>query len=450
MSFPAAVVSTDVSTTVNETSTSIESGPPRPWPEGDHRVRLRRRLRPLYLAAMLQGMILWVPVEKLFLDEIGFDAASIGVMAAAYAAVVPFLEIPSGILADRWSRRGVLIVASVALMVSELVGGLSTNVATYIVAAVLLGIFFAMQSGTVDSIIYDTVVEELGDSNGFEATIGRLRMWESAALVTSSLAGAGLATVTSTRLTYFLTIPFGVVSVRALLAFREPRLHEAADSATLRSQIALTYRTILGRGRLLPIIATMVLTSLLLQALLEFGPLWMVALAAPAILYGPHWAGLMSAFGLGGALAGRIKLARPATLGAVVALMMAFSLTLTATRAPIVVIVAQVGLAVLIVAVSTHLTRLLHDCIPSTIRAGVASGIGTLTWIAFLPFALTFGAVSKQAGVHAAGWLMVAVTVATAVALVRLVWVRRANPAPCEPSAPSTTLPFATLAATCA
>jgi hypothetical protein len=35
----------------------------------------RRRLRPLYLAAVLQGFTLWVPVEKLFLSEIGFDAA---------------------------------------------------------------------------------------------------------------------------------------------------------------------------------------------------------------------------------------------------------------------------------------------------------------------------------------------------------------------------------------
>jgi hypothetical protein len=38
--------------------------------------RLRRRLRPLYLAAVLQGFTLWVPVEKLFLSEIGFDAAT--------------------------------------------------------------------------------------------------------------------------------------------------------------------------------------------------------------------------------------------------------------------------------------------------------------------------------------------------------------------------------------
>ena len=65
---------------------------------------LTRRLLPLQIGVALQGLILWVPIEKLFMTEIGFDAASVGAMAAAYAAVVPLLEVPSGILADR--RRG--------------------------------------------------------------------------------------------------------------------------------------------------------------------------------------------------------------------------------------------------------------------------------------------------------------------------------------------------------
>ena len=71
----------------------------------------------------LQGLCLWVPVEKLFMTEIGFDARMFGVMAAAYAVVMPVLEMPSGILADRWSRRGVLLLAVLALFASVAVGG---------------------------------------------------------------------------------------------------------------------------------------------------------------------------------------------------------------------------------------------------------------------------------------------------------------------------------------
>src|SRR3954463_4774117 len=129
---------------------------------------LHRRLRPLHAAVFLQGFMLWVPVEKLFLTSIGFDAAAVGVMAAAYSALVPMLELPSGILADRWSRRGVLIVASLALAASSLIGGLSHGVGTYIAGALVLSVYFAFYNGTMDSVVYDTVLEETGDGAGFE------------------------------------------------------------------------------------------------------------------------------------------------------------------------------------------------------------------------------------------------------------------------------------------
>ena len=73
------------------------------------------RLLPLQLSALCSGVMLWVPIEKLFMTEIGFTPASVGVMAGVYAGVVPVLEIPSGLLADRWSRKGVLMVATLAL-----------------------------------------------------------------------------------------------------------------------------------------------------------------------------------------------------------------------------------------------------------------------------------------------------------------------------------------------
>ena len=148
---------------------------------------------PLQIAVGLQGLILWVPVEKLFMTQIGFTPRTVGVMAAAYAAVVPLLEVPSGILADRWSRNQIMVCASVALLASTLLGGLSTNVATYIAAAMILGVYFALNSGTVDSIVYDAVLEETGASDRYETWIGRARMVESGAFVASALAGGVLA-----------------------------------------------------------------------------------------------------------------------------------------------------------------------------------------------------------------------------------------------------------------
>jgi hypothetical protein len=174
------------------------------------------------------------------------------------------------------------------------------------------------------------------------------------------------------------------------------------------------------RGQIRPIVVVMVLTSLLLQATLEFGPLWMVALAAPAFLYGAQWAGLTGALGLGGMIASRLHLDCRYTLGVVGGVLVAASLTISTTHTIAVVLPAQVAMVIALVVISVHVTGLLHNAIPSTIRAGVASGVSTLTWLVFLPFSITFGVIANRVGVHGSGWLIVLAAGAAAAGLLRL------------------------------
>jgi hypothetical protein len=379
---------------------------------------LSHRLTPLQIGAGLQGFMLWVPIEKLFQTQIGFNAASIGLMAAAYAAIVPLLEVPSGILADRWSRTGILIISSVAAAASALVGGLSHNVATYIAAAMILGIYFALNSGTVDSVVYDTVIEETGSNDFYETWIGRVRIVESAAFATSALVGGLLAGWTSPRLTYFLTIPFALGSVGAFLLFREPGLHRAAEPVALRRHIATTFGAMTRIPQVRRMLLLAALTALLSQAVFEFGPLWLVDLHAPAAAYGPYWALLVATLGIGGFLAAKLHLDRAASALVIAALLAVSSVLLAVTHVLVLVATAQTVLALLLAIIGIHAGRLLHDTVPSNIRAGVSSGAGTFSWVLFLPFSLVFGALARSHGVYWAGWVLVGVVAALALLFV--------------------------------
>ena len=379
---------------------------------------LARRLLPLQIGVALQGLILWVPIEKLFMTQIGFDAASVGVMAAAYAAVVPLLEVPSGILADRWSRSWVMILGCVALMISSLLGGMSHSVIAYVIAAMILGIYFAFSSGTVDSIVYDTVVEETGSNALYEKWIGRTRAVESAAFVLSSLAGGVLAQYTSARFTYFVTIPLVGLAIIAFRRFHEPRLHQAAERVTLRSHIALTFRTMITSRAVLRVLLLVAAAGLLTQAVFEFGPLWLVAQAAPAVLYGPYWAVLVSTFGIAGLLIAKLNLERRLMLAVLIILSLTASLLLTWTRSLTVLVAAQVVLGLVLAIIGIHAGRLMHDAVPSSIRAGVSSGAGTMTWVLFLPFSLVFGWAAQENGVHWSGFMLAGAVVVVGVLLV--------------------------------
>jgi MFS family permease len=379
---------------------------------------LARRLLPLQIGVGLQGLILWVPIEKLFMTEIGFDAASVGAMAAAYAAVVPLLEVPSGILADRWSRSWIMILGCVALMASSLLGGLSHSVIAYVIAAMVLGVYFAFSSGTVDSVVYDTVVEETGSNELYETWIGRTRAVESAAFVLSALAGGVLAQYTSARFTYFVTVPLIGLAIIGFLRFHEPQLHKAAERVRLRSHIALTFRTMITFRVVLCALLLVAAGGLLSQAIFEFGPLWLVALAAPAVLYGPYWATLVSTLGVAGLLIGKLHLERRLIVAVLIMVSLATALLLTWTRSLPVLVTAQVVLALVLTIIGIHASRLLHDAVPSSIRAGVSSGAGTLTWMLFLPFSLVFGWVAQENSIYSSGFMLAGAVVVVGALLV--------------------------------
>ena len=84
------------------------------------------------------------------------------------------------------------------------------------------------------------------------------------------------------------------------------------------------------------------------------------------------------------------------------------------------VIAGQIALIALLATVSIHLSRLLHDAVPSAMRTGVASGVSTLSWLTFLPSSLAFGAVSGAADVRAGGWIVVVLVAVAGAALLRL------------------------------
>ncbi len=382
---------------------------------------ITRRLLPLYIATFSQGLVLWAPIEKLFLRSLGVDQATLGLMAACYASLIPLLDLFSGILADRWSRKGVLILASVASMLNALLGGLSHNVTTYLVSTLFFGVSVALVSGTYESILYDTLLEQTGHNRGFEKRLSQLKLLNSLALLSGALVGGLVATLFSPRLAYFVTIPLVAISLGVLPTFKEPHLHHTQERPSLSSYLRTIAQTIFQRGKTLRIVSALLATSLLLSAIFEFGPLWPMALSTPVGFYGLANAAVLAAGGAGSWLSARLTLTKPAAILGVAGLLVGSSLALVVGRNVVVVILAQGVLVAGGVGVNMLFTRLLHDCLNSQVRAGAASGVGALSSTAFVLFALLFGGVSQHLGIFHAGWMVVGVTLLTSVLLVTMV-----------------------------
>jgi hypothetical protein len=88
----------------------------------------------------------------------------------------------------------------------------------------------------------------------------------------------------------------------------------------------------------------------------------------------------------------------------------------------------------LLAIISIRAGKLLHDGVPSTVRAGVSSGVGTLSWVLFLPFSLGFGWFARAQGVQRAGWFLTAAALLVAVLLLAPLLRRHPKPVAVRPA----------------
>jgi len=371
------------------------SGPPVAPP-------VKKRLRPLYATAFIHSFVLWYSIEKLFMRSVGLNDYLITIATLVYIAVMMVANIPLGILADRWSRKGVLYIATCALIGSSLACGLSYGLAMYATGISVWGLFYAAYAGTYDSAIYDVVVEETGSAEAFERCYGRVQMFEATAFITSALLSALVARY-SLRLEYFLTIPVTCCAFATLRRFREPVLHRTAPRPRLAAHLGRLARGT-TRGHVGWIVVALVANCVVMRLLIEFYQLWYLGLALPVIWYGPSCALMYSGAWAGGALANWLRGSRAALVAGLATLVIACGLFV---RDPRVVVGAQVATIFGVTVLNIVLLRYLHDAMPSTIRAGVSSVVSTIGYGVFVPAALAFGLFSRGHGIFAASVFVV-------------------------------------------
>lgn len=376
--------------------------------------RLVKRLAPLYVAAFFHAFVLWYAIEKLYMRSIGFDDAGIALMVAAYSALMLIAETPSGIMADRWSRKGTLMVASVLLATASLICGLSTEPTLYIAGALAWGVFFSMYSGTYDSIIYDAVKEETGSGDLYEKYFGRFRFVDSLGLISGALVGGVIGAWLGLEWVFFLSVPLGIGSLMALWLFKEPKLHKEGQHDSVVAHVRETFRMVLGRPALLPLVALIVTIILTLVMVYEFNQLWLIALNTPPAWFGVAVSVTMAASGAAGYFVSKANNKKAVKIGLHAGLLLS-GLALTFVPNIVVASAALFTFAFTGVCLNILAMRDLHDVLPSRVRAGASSSLSSLARVLVIPVSLLFGTISAAVNVFTAAWVLVALAIVTIV-----------------------------------
>lgn len=372
-------------------------------------MKLNHRLIPLYLGFFAQGFIFWYPIEKIFMTSIGFNVFLIGVMVAVYSTITLLTEIPSGILADRWSRRGVLILSSFALAASSLIGALSHNVAIYLISTSFWGLYLSLSSGVTESIIYDLLIETKESKSNYEKYIARTSIASSAALVIGSLIGGFIGQFYGLAQAYWLSIPASLISILLFLSFKEPKIHLKSQDSSLLAHTKQTFSIVISKIELIQLTLLFILSGMIISIMMETKELWFIAILAPIALYGPLNAASCSSYGFSGILSNFVKSKKRMVISLIASFILVIGLIFI--RNAYYIIFAATIISIIIQAVDIIILHKINNNLPSKTRAGSISVMSAIKRLVIIPISLIFGGLASIFGIFNATWFIAAILI---------------------------------------
>lgn len=202
-----------------------------------------RNIRVIFVAIFFQNWIFAYAIERIFWESRSMSVQDVVLTEFVFIAAILALEIPAGIVADRYPRKTVLICAALAQVVEFVLVALATTFAQFAVAVAIAALAQSLTSGTFNAIVYDSLDHE-GASATFPKVLGRIEAFDSLTVVAALTAGGFVAERTALVNLYWLGAAASAIAMLVLAGLSEPvrgRRNEPASHpiAVLKSSLAL-------------------------------------------------------------------------------------------------------------------------------------------------------------------------------------------------------------------
>ncbi len=354
------------------------------------------RIHKLYVSNFLTGLVFWYGIEKLFMQSIGIDALGVGVATAFISVFNLVFDIPAGILADKWHRKGMLVVSAAALIVTAIILGTSHSLVQYIIGYAFYGINIVATSGTYQAIIYDSLREE-GLDKSYSKVMGRAH-----ALF---LVGAGVANIISGfiahymgyRATFFVTIASCVLNIVVILTIKEPSYHKPEKKEGVIGQLGAVSKALVGVSMLRGLAIVMSILSVVEVFKIDFGQLYMLHYVSQPQYIGLLWAAFAFTWALGSAVAHKLR--AHITLLVIACTLPLVCMAFIDTWFSLVLFMVQATAAA---ALFNQVETRIQDSTPSFIRASVLSVLSAVGRLVSIPASFVLGWLFMAYGAYTA------------------------------------------------
>ncbi|WP_042147249.1 MFS transporter [Paucisalibacillus sp. EB02] len=246
----------------------------------------RSNIWKLYAIRFLQSLILAYVIERLFWEQRGMTIQMVVYTEIIYAVTVVLLEVPSGIIADKWGRKKMILIGALLESGMFLILIFATEFWHFAVAIFLSGIAGSASSGAGNALLYDSLLLE-GKEQSFEKFLGRLNVFSVISAILAALCGSLLASQFNFELNYWLSLASMIVSVCLVLLLVEPAIKsEAGESIAFKDYFKTSVRFFRTNPSICLVVLSGMVTGAALSFVWEFWQLYLNRLEIPVVYFG--------------------------------------------------------------------------------------------------------------------------------------------------------------------
>jgi len=180
--------------------------------------------------AALSELVPYYPLYALLFLDTGLSNGQISVLFAIWSVTGFVCEVPSGALADRWSRRGVVVLASVLQAVAFVIWTAAPEMWAFALGFVVWGVGGALVSGASEALVYDGMAA-VGAADSYVRVNGWMTAAELLVQVPTAVAAGALFALGGYPLVGWVSVATCLAA--AALALRFPEAPRVADDESL-------------------------------------------------------------------------------------------------------------------------------------------------------------------------------------------------------------------------
>lgn len=199
---------------------------------------------PVYCYKFFDDLVFIYPLYAVMFSERGLSALEISILFSVWSTVTFLLEIPSGAIADKYSRKHILFFGQIVRLMGYACWMFFQSFWGFLAGFVCWGIESAFASGTFQALVFDEL-KHAGEEDSYAKIMGRAGSLSTAGGVIATLSAAimikfGYAFVVAASLVSLAVSSLAIVSLSS--APRAERVSEESYLCVLKAGVSEAFR----------------------------------------------------------------------------------------------------------------------------------------------------------------------------------------------------------------